>query len=139
MAWSSVCAGWREDGRAGGALCLALGLDLADQHGGGDGADGDAAGLGAADAVEDVLLIAGGEDAVERGLRGADDADAADEFVGAAVDVDAVDDQRNDLEGLRRAARGDGEAGGDVLEVEAVGLALLLCFGDEHLRGVRRR
>ncbi len=114
--------GRRQDGWAGCALGLALGFDLADEHGGGNGADGDAAGFGAADAVEDVLLVVGGEDAVERGLRSAYDADAADEFVGAAIDVDAVDDERDDLEGLGRAARGDGEAGGDVFEVEAVGL-----------------
>ena len=94
------CSWWREDGWASCSLGLALGFDLADEHGWGDGADGDAAGFGPADAVEDVLLVVGGEDAVERGLRGADDADAADEFVGTAVDVDTVDDQRDDLEGL---------------------------------------
>src|SRR5579871_3391532 len=92
---------WRQNGRAGGSLGLALGFDFADEHGGGYGADGDAAGFGTADAVEDVLLIAGCYDAVECGLRGADDAYAADELVGATVDIDAVDDQRDDLEGLR--------------------------------------
>ena len=54
-------------------------------------------------------------------------------FVGPAIDVDAVDDQRDDLKGLRRAALGDGEAGRDVFEVEAVGLALLLRFFDQLL------
>ena len=127
----AACGGRREDGWAGVPLCLALGFDLGDEHGGGDGGDGDLAGLGAADAVEDVLVVAGGEDAVEGGLRGADDGDAADELVGAAVGEDAVDDERDDGEGLRAAAGGDGEAGGDVFEVEAVGLALFLCFVDE--------
>ena len=92
---------WRQDRRSRRSLRLALGFDLADEHGGGDGADGDAAGLGSADAVEDVLLVAGCYDAIECGLRGANDAYAADELVGAAIDIDAVDDQRDDLEGLR--------------------------------------
>jgi hypothetical protein len=114
-------------------LSLALGLDGGDEHGRGYGADGDASGFGSADSVEDVLLVAGGDDAAERGLRGAYDADSADELVRAAVDVDAVDDERDDLKGLRRASGGDGESGGDVFEVEAVGFALLLSLVDEHL------
>ena len=61
------------------------------------------------------------------------DGDAANELVGAAIDVDAIDDQRNHLKGLRRTARGDGEAGGDVFEVEAVGPALFLRLVDQHL------
>ena len=107
------------------ALRLALGFDFADQHGRSDGADGNGARLGAALAIEDFALVAGGEDAFHRSERRADDADAADQFVGAAVDVDAIDDERDDLKGLGRAARGDGEARGDVFKVEAVGLALL--------------
>ena len=108
---STGCGAWgREDRRAGCSLRLALGFDLADEHGGGDCADGNAAGLGSTDTVEDVLLVVGGEDAIEGGLRGSYDADAADEFVGAAVDVDAIYDQRDDLKGLRRPASGNGEA-----------------------------
>src|SRR5277367_3107339 len=107
------CAGWREDGWARRSLGLALSLDLADQHGGGYRADGDAAGFCAADAVEDVLLVVGGEDAGERGLWSPHDTDATDEFIGAAIDIDAVDDQRNDLEGLGRTTGGDSEARGD--------------------------
>src|SRR5271170_5114926 len=103
------CSGRREDGRTRCALRLALGFDFADQHGGSDGADRNAAGFGSADAVEDVGLVVGGEDAVERGLRSAYDANAADELIGSAVDVDAVDDERDDLEGLGRAAGSDGE------------------------------
>src|SRR5258708_32709038 len=61
------------------------------------------------------------------------DGDAADEFVGAPVDVDAVDDEGNDGEGLGGAAAGDRESGGDVLEVEAIGLALLFGFVDQQL------
>src|SRR5207248_8750812 len=97
-----------------------------------DGADRDRAGLRAADTVEDVLLIAGGEDAVERGLRRAHDVDTADELVRAAVDVDAIDDERDHLEGLRRAAGRQGEAGGDVLKVQTIRFALALGFGYEH-------
>ncbi len=128
-----VGAGGWEDGWAGCSLGLALGFDGAEEHGGGYGGDWDLAGFGAADAVEDVLFVVGGEDAFEDGLRGSYDGDAADELVGAAVDVDAVDDERDDGEGLRGVAGGDGESGGDVLEVEAVGLALFFGFVDEHL------
>src|ERR1700679_2751705 len=97
------CTWWREDRWAGCALRLTLGFDFADEHGGCDGTDRNAAGFSAADAVEDVLMIVRGEDAVERGLRRAYNAGAADEFVGSAVDVDAVDDEWNDLERLGRA------------------------------------
>ena len=108
-----------------GALGLALRFDFADEHGRGDSADGDGAGFGAALAVEDFALVAGGEDPFHGGERRAYDADAAHELVGAAINVDAPHDQGNDLEGLRRSACGDCEAGGDVFKVEAVGLALL--------------
>src|ERR1700757_3048122 len=84
LSTGSCWAWWREDGWARGSLRLALGFDFAHQHSGGNGADRDATGFGAADAVEHVLLVVGGEDAIERGLRGAYDADTADELVGAA-------------------------------------------------------
>src|SRR5579871_6366191 len=100
----------RQNWRSRCSLRLPLRFDLADQHGGGDCADRNATGFGTADSVEDILLIAGCDDAVERGLRGADDAYAADELIGAAIDVDAIDDQRDDLEGLWRAAGGYSEA-----------------------------
>ena len=56
----------RQNRRSRCSLRLPLGFDLADQHGWGDCADGDAAGLGAADTVEDVLLVAGCDDAWRR-------------------------------------------------------------------------
>src|ERR1700758_1345540 len=113
---------WWQDRWAGGSLLVALGFDLAHQHGGRDGGNGDGSGLGAALSIEDFGLVSCGDDAVESGLGSSHDADAAHQLVGAAVGVDAIDDERNDLEGLGRVARGDGEAGGDVFKVEAVGL-----------------
>ena len=134
-----VCAGDGQDRRARGALRLALRFHLAEQHGRSDGADGNGARLRAALAVEDFALVAGGENALHGGERRADDADAAHQLVGTAIDVDAPHDQRNDLEGLRRAALRDGEAGRDVFKVEAVGLALLLGFVDQLLAQTRTR
>ena len=131
-AWESAPGMGRIGGRAVpcGWRCVSM---LAEQHGRSDGADGDGARLRAALAVEDFALVAGGEDALHGGERRADDADAADQLVGTAIDIDAPDDERNDLEGLRRAALRDGEAGGDVFKVEAVGLALLFGFVDQLL------
>src|ERR1035438_3747041 len=108
-------------------------VNLADQHGGSDRADRNIAGFRAADAVEDVHFVAGCQDAVERGLGRAHNADAAHQFVRPPVYVYPVDHQRNHLEGLRRTPRSDGEAGGDVLEVQPIGLALLLRLIDQHL------
>src|ERR1700757_3768391 len=118
------CARYREDGRTLVALRLALGFDFADEHGRSDGADGDCAGLGAALAVEDFALVACGEDALHGGEGGSYDADAAYQLVWPAISIDTPHDEGNDLESLWRAARGDSEAGGDVFEVKAVGLAL---------------
>src|ERR1700733_4918554 len=50
-------AWWREDGWTCRALRLTLRFDLADEHGGRDGANRNAAGFRAADAVEDVLFV----------------------------------------------------------------------------------
>ena len=71
--------------------------------------------------------------AVERALRRADDRDAAHQLIRAAVDEDTIDDQRLHRKRLRTGALGDREAGGDVFEVEAIGLALLLRFSLQHL------
>ena len=120
-------------------MSLALSLDLTDQHGRGDGADGNAARLRAADAVEYFLLVAGCHDAVQCCLGRSYDADAAHQFVWPAVHVNAVDHERDDLERLRGPPRGDRKPGGDVLEVEPVGLALLLRLGDQHGAKLRVR
>src|SRR5205823_13527246 len=129
-----TCWTWRrEDGWPGSSLRLALGFNLADQHGRSDRAHRNAAGFGSADPVEDVLLVVRGNDAIQRALWRSHNADAANELVGAAVDVDPVDHQRDHLKGLRGAARRDGESRRDVLKVEAVGFALFFRFGFQHL------
>src|SRR5579859_1181080 len=96
-----------------------LHFHFGEEHGGSDGGDGDAAAFCAADAVEDMLLIAGGHDASERGERSAYDIDAADEFIGTPIGVDAIDDHGEHLKRLRELASGEGEAALNVIEVEA--------------------
>ena len=104
-------------------LVPTLDLDLLHQQARAGGGDGDEARLGAAVAVERLIVVGGGDDPRQRRQRRADQIDAAHQLVGPAVDPHPVDEDRQHLERLRAAARGVGEAAGDVAEREPVGLA----------------
>src|SRR5271154_4588659 len=115
------------------AVRALLHFHLAEEHGGSCGGNGYVAAFRAADAVENVLLVAGGDDACESGKRSADNVDTANEFIGATVGINLINDDRQNLECLRQRASGEGKAALDVIEVQAIGLALLLDFVDELL------
>ena len=90
----------------------ALHLDLAQQRRRRDGADRDAAGLGAAVGVVDGRVVAQRHDALDRGQRRADEGHVAHAPALAGVGVDQVDARRRDLERLELVgvARGAGLA-----------------------------
>src|SRR6266403_2015041 len=122
--------GWRQDGRTLVQVAAFLHFHFGEEHGGSYGGDRDTAAFRAADTVEDVLLVAGGHDAGESGEGSADDIYAANQFIGTAIGIHAIDDHREDLKGLRELTGGQGEAALDVVEIEAVGLALAFHFVD---------
>src|SRR5580765_7262681 len=131
LGWSSlrgghgVCkTGRRQDWGALVQMSALLHFHFGEEHGGSNGGYGDAATFRAADTVEDVRLVAGSHDAGERGEWSSHDIDAADQFVGTAIGVNAIDDDGKHLESLRELAGGEGEATLNVVEVEAVRLAL---------------
>src|SRR5258707_100863 len=129
--------GRRQNGRTLVGMPALLHFHFGEEHGGSNRGDGNAAAFRAADAVEDVLLVASGHDAGERGERGADDIDAAHQFIGASISVNAIDDHGQGLEGLRKLARSEREAALNVIEVQAVRLALALYFVDQLLPELR--
>src|SRR6266478_7627329 len=118
-------------------MAALLHFHFGEEHGGSDGRDGNAAAFRAADAVEDMWLVAGGHDAGERRERSADDVDAAHQFIGTAISVNAIDDHGQDLEGLWKLACSECEATLNVIEVQAVRLALALYFVDQFLAELR--
>src|SRR6202171_4688693 len=117
-----------QDGRTLVGMPALLHFHFGEEHGRSGGGDGNAAAFGAADTVEDVLLVAGGHDAGEGGQGSADNIDTANQFIGAAIGVNAIDDHRKNLKGLRELASGEREAALDVVEIEAVGLTLAFYF-----------
>src|ERR1700682_6067038 len=129
--------GRRQNRRAFVRVSALLYFHFGKEHRRGDGGDRNAAAFGAADTVEDVLLVAGGHDAGERSERSADDVDAADQFIGTSIGVNAIYDHGQHLEGLRKLAGGEREATLNVVEVEAVWFTLALYFVDELLAELR--
>ncbi len=93
--------------------------------------------LGAAVAVERLVVVGGRDDLGERRQRRPDQIDAAHELVRPPVDPDAIDENRQHLERLRPAARGVGEAPRDVAERQAVELPLALGLVAQHLPQLR--
>src|SRR6266849_8205736 len=134
---SAFKTGWRQDGLPLVRMPTLLHFHFGEEHGGSHGGDGNAATFRAADTVEDVLLVAGGHDAGKRGKRSSNNIHAADQLIGTAVGVDAINDHGQNLKGLGKLASGEGEAALNVVEVEAVGLALALHFVDELLAKLR--
>src|SRR5260370_33895288 len=130
---------WRQDRRTLVRMPALLHFHFGEEHGGSNGRNRNAAALRSANTVEDVLLVAGGHDAGESGERSADDVDAADQFVGTSVGIDAIDDYGQDLKGLWELAGGKREAALNVIEVQAVRLALALYFVDQFLAELRFR
>src|SRR5260221_11721463 len=116
----------RQDGRPVRGRLLLLYFELGGEDCGRSGGDRDVAGFGAAVAVENFGRVAGGDDLRQGGERGADDVHATHKLIRAAVRKHFVNDERFHLEGLRLAAAGEGESAGDVVDQEAVLLALLL-------------
>src|SRR5580765_8441545 len=120
-------------------MAALLDFHFGKEHRGRNGGNRHAAGFGAADTVENVLLVACGYDPGERGERGADNIHAADEFVGAAVGINFVNDDGENLEGLRQLARGQRKAALNVVEVESVRLVLFFDLVDKFLAHISFR
>ena len=110
-----------------------LHLHFGEKHGRGNGGNGHLAALRSTHAIEDVRLVAGGENASQRREWRAYDVHAAHQLVGPAIGINLVNHHGKHLKRLRQLARGDGEAALDVVEVQAVGLALLFYFINEFL------
>ncbi len=110
-----------------------LHFDLGEQHGRSGGRDRNLSRLRAADAVEDIRLIAREQNTVHGGQGCAHDIDAAHQFVGAPVGVNAPDQHRQNLERLRHGALRQRESSLDIFEIKAVGLALFFNFFDQLL------
>src|ERR1700732_1477790 len=126
------CAGWRrKNGRARVTVFSFLDFHIGEQHRRRGCGYRNAAGFSSANAVEDAGSVSGGGDPRQHRERGADDIDTADQFIGTPIRVNAPDHDGQNLERLRKIARGQSESALDVFEVEAVRLSLLLDFFDE--------
>src|SRR5271157_4127503 len=134
--FSLVLEGGGKNGRPILRLLLLLHFDLRNEDGGGDGGNRDTTRFRAADPVEDRDVVIGSDNLAEGSQRRADQIHAANQFL-ATVGVDSIDHQRHDIEGVRYEPSSEGEAAGDVIEVEAEGQALLLHLFDEQFLQIR--
>src|SRR6185437_10598246 len=134
----------RQDRRAIGAFPALLHFDFGKEHRRRGGGHGNLAGFRAADAVEDLELVARHDDVVQRAQRRADNIHAAHQFVRPPVRIDAPHHHRKNLKRLRRGSLRERKAALNILEIEAVRLALFFNFLHETLAklgvryGVRR-
>ena len=115
----------RQNGRAVRGGLLLLNFQFGGQNGRRGRRNWNVSGFGAAIAIKDLWRVASGHDFGERGERRAHNVHTADKFIGAAISKHLVDHQRLYLEGLWLAAPGKSESSGDVVNQQAVGLALL--------------
>ena len=107
-----------------------LHFHLGKEHSWGDCGHGHLPAFGAANAVENVLLVAGQKDTRERCKRRSDYVHAADQFIGPPIRVNFIDDHRQHLEGLRQRTCRQRETTLNVVEIQSVGLVLFFNFID---------